>query len=399
MLEATNTAFALPEVVVAEQAPGHQASIGGLIARTCIDRMRAVNGRVVHRRGIATYMFNDLLNIRMLSRGAILLAPILIAGLVTGNPIWFRAEIVTVSVFIAAERSRLAPVGVLLHTLAIGFGVPAMTLSLGRSETFVMATVLLAIVCVAITAAGPGMRWTGTFTFIPVLYIACATADNADGHRLGQLGLEVLPYLLCSAIPVILASSASRLSTQLVGRAEGRGWLTLRQVTEAPAPGCIEGIIAAAFAVGVAASLVEWQGIHYAQWLVWSAASVVTGDVATARAKWKDRMVGAIVGVPGGMLVGIFMPHAPVFFEVLTAATVLTLVAFNRYVVAFGTRCALHAVAIIVAGHTVSLADYRAIDVVTGSVIGIVFVLGTHRIAGSLRGIRTDGRPGSRRIE
>ncbi|QCP53232.1 FUSC family protein [Trinickia violacea] len=338
-------------------------------------------------------MFNELINIRMLSRGAVLLAPIFIAGLVTGDPMWFRAEIVTVSVFIAAERSRLAPVGVLLHTLAIGFGVLAMILSLGRPETFVMASVLLAIVCVALTAAGPSMRWTGSFTFIPVLYIACALADNANGGRLGQLGLKVLPYLLCSAIPVILASSASRLSKQLAGRSAGGGWLTLRQVTEAPAPGCFEGIVAAALAVGVAASLVEWQGIHFhfAQWLVWSAASVVTGDVATARAKWKDRMTGAIVGVPAGILVGIFMPHAPVFFDVLTAATVLTLVAFNRYVIAFGTRCALHAVTIIVAGHAVFLADYRAIDVVVGSVIGIVFVLGTHLIAGSLGGNRTYG--------
>jgi hypothetical protein len=122
-----------------------------------------------------------------------------------------------VSVFIAAERSRLAPVDVLLHTLAIGLGVLAMTLSLGRPESFVMATVLVAIVCVAITAGGPGMRWTGAFTFIPALYIACASADNANGRRLGQLGQEVLPYLLCAVIPVMLASSASRLSKQLAG--------------------------------------------------------------------------------------------------------------------------------------------------------------------------------------
>ena len=344
-------------------------------------------------------MFNDLFNIRMLSRGAILLAPIFIAGLVTGDPMWFRAEIVTVSVFIAAERSRLAPVGVLLHTLAIGLGALAMILSLGRPETFVMASVLLAIVCVAITAAGPGMRWTGTFTFIPVLYIACALANNANERRFGQLDMEVLPYLLCAAIPVILASSASWLSKQRASGSDGRGWLTLRQVTEAPAPGYFEGIVAAALAVGVAASLVEWQGVHYAQWLVWSAASVVTGDVATARAKWKDRTIGAIVGVPAGMLVGIILPHAPVLFDVLTAATVLTLVAFNQYVVAFGTRCALHAVAIIVAGHAVFFADYRAINVVAGSVIGIVFVLGTHLIAGSLRGNRTAGGLRPRRIE
>ncbi|MCP3727753.1 FUSC family protein [Paraburkholderia sp. CNPSo 3272] len=150
--------------------------------------------------------------------------------------------------------------------------------------------------------------------------------------------------------------------------------------------GRVEGIVVAALAAGVAALLAGWHGIHYAKWLVWSAASAVTGDVATSRTKWKDRMVGAIVGVPAGMLVGILVPHAPIFFDVLTAATVLTLVAFNRYVVAFGTRCALHAVAIIVAGHPVFSADYRAIDVVAGSVIGIVFVLGTHLTAGALRG-------------
>jgi len=50
----------------------------------------------------------------------------------------------------------------------------------------------------------PCMRWTGSFTFIPVLYIACASADNANEHRLGQLDLEVFPYLVCSAIPVTL---------------------------------------------------------------------------------------------------------------------------------------------------------------------------------------------------
>jgi len=345
-------------------------------------------------------MFNGLLNSRMLSRGAMLLAPVFIMGLVTGNPIWFRMEIVTVSVFIAAERSRLAPLGVLLHTLVIGCGVLTTTASLGKPGSFVMVSVLLAIGCVAITDAGVGMRWTGTFTFIPVLYIACATANNANGHRLGQAGLEVLPYLLCSALPVILASSTSCLWKKLVRKSGGHRWLALRQVTEPPAPGCFEGIVAAALAVGVAASLAGWHGIHCAQWLVWSAASVVTGDVESARTKWKDRMVGAIVGVPAGMLVGIFMPHAPVLFDALTAAMALTLVAFNRYVVAFGARCALHAVAIIVAGHAVFSADYRAIDVVIGSVIGIVFVLGTNLVARSLRGSRIGRRAlQSQRIE
>ena len=151
-------------------------------------------------------------------------------------------------------------------------------------------------------------------------------------------------------------------------------------------------MIAAALSVGMAASLIVWHRIHYPEWLIWSAASVVTGDVSTAIAKWKDRMVGAIVGVTTGMAVGIFLPHVPLLFDVLTAAIALTLVAFNRYVVAFGARCALHAIAIIVAGHTVLSADARAIDVVIGSMIGIIFVLGTNLAARSLVGRRTRSR-------
>lgn len=59
-------------------------------------------------------MFNGLINVSMLSRGALQLAPIFIAGLLTGNPIWFRVEIVAISAFIAAERSRLAPLALFI---------------------------------------------------------------------------------------------------------------------------------------------------------------------------------------------------------------------------------------------------------------------------------------------
>ena len=335
-------------------------------------------------------MFYGLINISMLSRGALQLAPIFIAGLLTGNPIWFRVEIVTISTFIAAERSRLAPLGVLLHALVIALGYLAITSSMETPGVFIVGSVVLAVACIAITAAGTEMRWTGTFTFIPVLYLACATANNATGRALPQAAVETLPYLLFSVLPVALVSIASY---RLLGKKfDGRRWFAVRQVNEAPGRGYSEGMIAAALSVGMAASLIVWHRIHYPEWLIWSAASVVTGDVSTAIAKWKDRMVGAIVGVTTGMAVGIFLPHVPLLFDVLTAAIALTLVAFNRYVVAFGARCALHAIAIIVAGHTVLSADARAIDVVIGSMIGIIFVLGTNLAARSLVGRRTRSR-------
>jgi hypothetical protein len=335
-------------------------------------------------------MFNGLINIGMLSRGALQLAPIFIVGLLSGNPIWFQVEIVTISTFIAAERSRLAPLGVLLHALVIVLGYLAITSSMETPGVFIVGSMVLAVACIAITAAGTEMRWTGTFTFIPVLYLACATAHDANGRALPQAGVEILPYLLCSVLPVVLVSIASY---RLVGKQlAARKWFVVRQVNEAPGRGYFEGMIAAALSVGMAASLVVWHRSHYPEWLIWSAASVVTGDVSTAIAKWKDRTVGAIVGVTIGMAVGMFMPHAPLLFDVLTAAIALTLVAFNRYVVAFGARCALHAIAIIVAGHTVLSADARAIDVVIGSIIGLIFVQGTNLAARSLVGRRTRSR-------
>ena len=83
---------------------------------------------------------------------------------------WLRVEIVTVSAYVAAERSRIAPLGVLLHAVFVTVAASVVTLSVGMPGLFIIACVALAIVCVGITAAGAGMRWTGTFTFIPVLF-------------------------------------------------------------------------------------------------------------------------------------------------------------------------------------------------------------------------------------
>ena len=57
-------------------------------------------------------------------------------------------------------------------------------------------------------------------------------------------------------------------------------------------------MIAVALAVGLAALFAEWRHVPYAQWLVCSAASVVTGDAVSARRTLGDRLVGALVGVP-----------------------------------------------------------------------------------------------------
>jgi uncharacterized membrane protein YccC len=68
-----------------------------------------------------------------------------------------------------------------------------------------------------------------------------------------------------------------------------------------------EAAMAAALSVAVAATTVEWLHLDHGQWVIWSAASVVTGDAASGQRKLLDRLTGAIVGVPIGVAVGLLI--------------------------------------------------------------------------------------------
>jgi uncharacterized membrane protein YccC len=105
---------------------------------------------------------------------------------------------------------------------------------------------------------------------------------------------------------------------------------------------------------------------------------VVTGDAASARRKLGDRLLGAFVGVPIGVSLGFLMPHNGIVIGLATVGTVLSLVAFRRYPLAFGLRCTLVALAIIDADQSMAFAVERVENVVLGGVIGLAFVFGVH---------------------
>jgi hypothetical protein len=52
-----------------------------------------------------------------------------------------------------------------------------------------------------------------------------------------------------------------------------------------------------------------WRLVH-GQWMIWSAASVISGDLTSGRQKLRDRMAGALVGVPPGIGAGILLQHS-----------------------------------------------------------------------------------------
>jgi uncharacterized membrane protein YccC len=97
---------------------------------------------------------------------------------------------------------------------------------------------------------------------------------------------------------------------------------------------------ASATAIGVlsAATVVEIFNLGESQWMIWSAASVVVGDLATSTHKLKLRALGAVVGVPLGLLTGHWLPASRDGYSFALLGATLTLVAFDRYVVGFGAR-------------------------------------------------------------
>jgi uncharacterized membrane protein YdjX (TVP38/TMEM64 family) len=99
-----------------------------------------------------------------------------------------------------------------------------------------------------------------------------------------------------------------------------------------------------------------------------------------------------VLGVPLGLVLGTMAPHSAVLYDLATLAAVLTLVAFRSYVISYGTRCALIAFAVVVAGQSVAIAGERVMNVLLGGCIGIGFVLAVNAMTNRWRQRVSDQR-------
>jgi hypothetical protein len=323
----------------------------------------------------AAGILQDEINGRILLRAVLVLSPLVLLAALSGDAIWLRAAIVTISSFIGFERSGLAPLGVLLHGIAILAGFSALLLALQIPVIFVCGCALLAGGAIALTAGGAKLRSLGNFTFIPAVYLACEIGEGkAYRDLLGQC-LHFLPFAASAIVPTLILSVTERTG------AAGRIFRIMRQTDFGNPQLWKEPVLAVTFAVALAATLVEWRHLGNGQWTIWSAASVVTGNAGTARAKLGNRSIGALIGVPVGIGIGQLAPHDAFAFDLTVLASFLTIVAFSRYVVGFGTRCMLIAAAFMIAGDTASVAAERVSNVILGGVIGLVCVLGFHAFA------------------
>jgi uncharacterized membrane protein YccC len=133
-------------------------------------------------------------------------------------------------------------------------------------------------------------------------------------------------------------------------------------------------------AVLAAAALVEVLNLAQGQWVIWSAASVVVGDLTASTGKLKLRAIGAFVGVPLGLLMGTAVPESRIGYSFAVLGATLTLITFSRYVLGFGSRCFFIALAAAFAGGASGIAEERVANVIIGGLFGIVAVAVTELV-------------------
>ncbi|KAK47233.1 hypothetical protein BG58_05150 [Caballeronia jiangsuensis] len=315
----------------------------------------------------------DEIKVWPLLRATIALLPFVVLALATGNDLWMKASLLAIGTVIGEDRLALRPLGVLAHGLAIIAGTYLLLLAERVPVFFVVACMLLAAGVILLVSRGKELRALGNWTFVPVLILA---NELQGGRTIDALLREVpasLPYLLVALVPALVSAHIrSR------GKPAAR-WSNLDDFGERAPFG--EDLAAMLASVGIAAAMVVLWHMDRAQWVIWGAASIVTGSVDTARTKLANRAFGVIVGVPIGIVLGRFVvPHSDIAVTLATLAAFLTLVAFQRYVVGYFFRCVFVALAIMLANQSAADAFERLTHVLAGGVIGIVCVFGAHAV-------------------
>lgn len=317
-----------------------------------------------------------------LLRALAVVGPIVAAYFISRETALLNLGLIAVSLLIPALKLRLPLKVVALHYLAILVTFAALFLAAPVKPLFVLLTALAGFLAVAVTRYGEDFRTLGNWVFIPAVYLACEVREGVSASEaLRHVGIIVV------LSPIALALVCG---VQIYDQRRRPG-----AMTSSYGPPSAEWFLpaaATAMAVFAAAALVELLDLAQGQWVMWSAASVVVGDLSASTGKVKQRAIGAFVGVPLGLLAGIALPQSRIGYALAVLAATLTLISFSRYVVGFGLRCFFIAVAASFAGGASGIAEERVANVITGGAFGLIAVALTEIVW--LRVLRKARSPG-----
>jgi len=299
-----------------------------------------------------------------LLRALIVVGPMVAAYFIARETALLNLGLVAVSLLIPALRLHLPPKVIAWHYLAILVTFAALFLAAPVKPLFVVLTALAGFLAVAVTRYGEHFRTLGNWVFIPAVYLACEVREGVSASEaLRHAGVIIVSSPI--ALALVCAIQVYDQRRRDAGAATSFG---------PPAAEWFLPAAATAMAVFAAAALVEILDLAQGQWVMWSAASVVVGDLSASTGKLKQRAIGALVGVPLGFLAGIVLPQSRIGYALAVLAATLTLISFSRYIVGFGLRCFFIALAASFAGGASGIAEERIVNVLIGGTFGLVAV-------------------------
>jgi hypothetical protein len=298
-----------------------------------------------------------------LLRALIVVGPMVAAYFIARETALLNLGLVAVSLLIPALRLHLPPRVIAWHYLAILVTFAALFLAAPIKPLFAILTALAGFLAVAATRYGEHFRTLGNWVFIPAVYLACEVREGVSASE----ALRHTGVIMVSSPIALALVCAIRIYDQ---RRQGDATTSFG----APAAAWFLPAFATAMAVFAAAALVEILDLAPGQWVMWSAASVVVGDLTASTDKLKQRAIGAFVGVSLGFLAGMVLPQSRVGYALAVLAATLTLISFSRYIVGFGLRCFFIALAASFAGGASGIAEERIVNVLIGGTFGLIAV-------------------------
>jgi fusaric acid resistance family protein len=305
-----------------------------------------------------------------LVRALIVIGPLVAAYIVSREPALLNLALIAISLLIPALKLRLSLRVTALQFLAILLTFGALFLAAPIKPLFAVLTALAAFLAVAVTRYGDALRTLGNWVFIPAVYLACELREGVSAseaaHHAGAL-VVLSPVALALVCGIQIHDGRHRPDAAPVHYGSAvADWLLPAAAT--------------ALAVFAAAALVEALNLAQGQWVIWSAASVVVGDLSAVTGKLKLRMIGALVGAPLGFLLGAALPESRVGYSLAVLAATLTLITFSRYAVGFGSRCFFIALAAAFTGGASGIAEERVANVIAGGAFGLIAVVLTEMV-------------------
>jgi len=298
-----------------------------------------------------------------LLRALIVVGPMVAAYFIARETALLNLGLVAVSLLIPALRQHFPPKVIVCHYLAILVAFAALFLAAPVKPLFAVLTALAGFLAVAGTRYGEHFRTLGNWVFIPAVYLACEVREGVSASEaMRHAGVIIVssPIALALVCGIQIYDQRRRDDAATSFGPPAAEWFLPAAAT--------------AMAVFAAAALVEILNLAQGQWVMWSAASVVVGDLTASTGKLKQRAIGAFAGVPLGFLAGLVLPQSRVGYAIAVLAATLTLISFSRYIVGFGLRCFFIALAASFAGGASGIAEERIVNVLIGGTFGLIAV-------------------------